>query len=60
LTPKGSAPDDRNRATVTNELYDLKPTDAESNQSFASITGVVTYFFNLHIAPRSAADVVKK
>jgi len=60
LTPKGSAPDDRNRVTVTNELYDLKPTDAASNQGFASITGVVTYFFNLHIAPRSAADVVKK
>ncbi len=60
LTPKGSAADDRNRVTVTNELYDLKTTDAESNQGYASITGVVTYFFNLHIAPRSAADLVKR
>lgn len=60
LVPKGTNPDDRNRPTVTNELYDLKVTDADNNQTFASITGVVTYFFNLHIAPRSAADVVKK
>jgi len=60
LTPKGSNPDDRNRPTVTNELYDLKVADAAQDQEFASVTGVVTYFFNLHIAPRSAADVVKK
>ncbi|MBK6459833.1 MAG: hypothetical protein IPF92_02320 [Myxococcales bacterium] len=60
LLPKGSGADDRNRPTVTNELYDLKPADAENNQGYASITGVVTYFFNLHIAPRSAADLVKR
>jgi hypothetical protein len=60
LLPKGSGADDRNRPTVTNELYDLKVNDAESNQGYASITGVVTYFFNLHIAPRSAADLVKR
>lgn len=60
LTAKGTAADDRNRPTVTNELYDLKAGDAAENQQFASITGVVTYFFNLHVAPRSAADVVKK
>ena len=60
IMPRGSNPDDRNRPTVTNELYDLKTTDAAQNQTFASITGIVTYFFNLHIAPRSAADVVKQ
>ncbi len=60
LTAKGTNPDDRNRPTVTNELFDLKPTDVGENQEFASITGIVTYFFNLHIAPRNAADVVKK
>lgn len=60
LLPKGSGADDRNRPTVTNELYDLKATDADSGQGYASVTGVVTYFFNLHIAPRSAADLVKR
>ena len=39
---------------------EFKAGDAAENQQFASITGVVTYFFNLHVAPRSAADVVKK
>lgn len=60
LVPKGSTPDDRNRPTVTNELFDLAATQPAPNQAYASITGVVTYFFNLHIAPRSAADLVKK
>ncbi len=60
LLPKGSGPDDRNRPTVTNELHDLRTDAAAPGQTFASITGVVTYFFNLHIAPRSAADLVKQ
>ena len=52
-----------NGPTVTNELYDLKSWNAV-NQGFKkgghvkSITGVVTFFFNLHVAPRRAEDIV--
>lgn len=42
--------------TLTNELVQL---DAyPKGQKFKTITGIVTYFFNLHIAPRSKADLV--
>ncbi len=48
---------------VVNELYDLKATDfavaaGKSSLPLASVTGIVTFFFNFHIAPRSAADIV--
>lgn len=49
----------RNAPTMTNELYNMQTTDFAANDHFASITGVVTYFFSLHVAPRSAADIVK-
>jgi len=45
-----------NGPTITNELYDLG--GFAKGQKFKSITGVVTYFFNLHIAPRSREDLV--
>lgn len=42
--------------TLTNELVQL---DAyPQGQKFKSVTGIITYFFNLHIAPRSKADLV--
>ncbi len=42
--------------TLTNELVQL---DAyPQGQKFKSITGIITYFYNLHIAPRSKADLV--
>jgi len=42
--------------TMTNELT---PLDAyPAGQKFKTVTGIVTYFFNLHIAPRSKADLV--
>jgi len=46
--------------TLVNELMDLGP-QAESLQPgtvIKSLTGVVTFFCNLHIAPRSADDIV--
>lgn len=46
-------------AQLVNELYDLKEGAFPAGTHFASITGIVTYFFTLHIAPRSAADLVK-
>jgi hypothetical protein len=42
--------------TLTNELT---PLDAyPQGQKFKSVTGIITYFFNLHIAPRTKADLV--
>ncbi len=45
--------------TVDNELFDLKndgPTLAPP-VTVKSITGVLTYFYGFHLAPRSAADI---
>jgi hypothetical protein len=55
----------QNGPTLDNELFDL----ASWNKSFPtpplqtgtqiqSVTGIVTWFFNYHIAPRSPADIV--
>jgi hypothetical protein len=42
--------------TITYELF---PIDAYPvGQKFKSVTGIVTYFFSLHVAPRSKADLV--
>jgi hypothetical protein len=50
---------------VSNELFDLAhyggdagPSGLTAGMTFASITGVVTYFYGFKIAPRSAADLV--
>ena len=44
------------KGKVTNELIQLNATPAGTK--YQSITGIVTYFFDLHIAPRSQADLV--
>jgi len=52
--------------TITNELYDLKdfneeegsPPLLDEGDQIPSVTGIVTYFFGVHIAPRSVADFV--
>ncbi len=41
---------------ISNELMDIQGA-VGSRTSFASVTGVVTYFFSLKVAPRSAADI---
>jgi hypothetical protein len=56
----GQDPEDRSAPVISNELFDLKSADIPQGKVFASITGIVTYFFNLKIAPRSAADLVVK
>jgi hypothetical protein len=46
--------------SISNELFDLKgaaPSLAKG-QTLASVTGIVTFFYDANIAPRSAADVV--
>jgi hypothetical protein len=45
-------------AVISNELYDLGSTDFPAGTHFSSVTGIVTWFFNYHIAPRSRADLV--
>ncbi len=62
LTAAGASA--RSGGQVVNELYQVKADDCSGGSfakgtHFSSITGIVTYFFNLHIAPRSADDFVK-
>jgi hypothetical protein len=45
-------------AGIDNELYAMKVTDYPPGTTFTSITGIVTYFFSFHIAPRTPADIV--
>jgi hypothetical protein len=45
-------------AVLSNELYDLKSTDFAAGTHFKSVTGIVTWFYSYHLAPRSAADLV--
>jgi hypothetical protein len=51
-------PMNRKGPTISNELYPLKQGDFKQGQRFKSITGLVTYFFKFHLAPRSPADLV--
>jgi hypothetical protein len=50
--------------TLDNELFDVATWNKENGTPLAagktikSVTGIVTWFFNFHIAPRSAADIV--
>ncbi len=49
----------RGGAKMTNELYALPGGTLKAGSRISSLTGIVTYFYELHIAPRSAADVVQ-
>lgn len=51
--PEGKAP------VLVNELMDLNPLQIKKNTRLKSVTGIVTYFCNFHIAPRSPADIEK-
>jgi hypothetical protein len=48
---------DKNAPSVSNELFEYA--DFPAGTTFKSITGIVTFFFSLKIAPRSAADLVQ-
>jgi hypothetical protein len=43
---------------ISNELFDLQATDYPAGTHFASVTGIVTWFFTFHIAPRTKDDLV--
>ncbi|MGO8993261.1 MAG: hypothetical protein ACLQVI_08020 [Polyangiaceae bacterium] len=54
-----------NGPTLDNELFDVATWNSqqstpplEKGQTIKSVTGIVTWFFNYHIAPRSPADIV--
>jgi hypothetical protein len=47
-----------NDVEISNELYNLQATDFPAGTTFSSVTGIVTWFYSFHIAPRSAADLV--
>jgi hypothetical protein len=51
-------PDNRDSPVISNEFIPLDPAAIPIGKKFKSITGVVTYFFNLKIAPRSMQDLV--
>lgn len=43
---------------ISNEEYNLGSTDYPAGTHFKSVTGLVTWFFTFHVAPRSAANLV--
>lgn len=45
--------------TLVNELMDLTELRLAKGETLKELVGVVTFFCNLHIAPRSAADIVR-
>jgi hypothetical protein len=45
--------------TVVNELMDLVPLELKKETTLKELVGLVTFFCNLHIAPRSAEDIVR-
>lgn len=54
-----SADTSKSGPQVDNELYAYACADHPDGTKYKSVTGIVTYFFNLKIAPRSAADFVQ-
>jgi hypothetical protein len=44
--------------SISNELYNLQATDFPAGTHFSSVTGIVTWFYSFHIAPRTVADLV--
>jgi hypothetical protein len=55
----GSAPAGEEIPTLVNELFDLKTAypDLQQGDTLTRVRGVVTYFYGMHLAPRSADDI---
>lgn len=45
--------------TMNNELFDFVPLKLEEGTVLKELVGLVTFFCNLHIAPRRAEDIVR-
>src|SRR6185369_12423156 len=43
--------------SLTNELFDLASLNVKSGTTLKSVTGIVVFFCNIHLAPRSMADI---
>jgi hypothetical protein len=43
--------------SIDNELYDLLATDYQAGTHFSKVTGIVTWFYSFHVAPRAASDM---
>ncbi|HEX8791038.1 MAG TPA: hypothetical protein VF765_08790 [Polyangiaceae bacterium] len=43
---------------ISNELFDLRSTDYPQGTHLKSVTGIVTWFYSFHIAPRTRDDLV--
>lgn len=54
LTTAGST-----SVSMSNELYDLRYDAFPAGTHFKSVTGIVTWFFNYHVAPRTPQDLVQ-
>jgi hypothetical protein len=48
----------RNGPVMSNEFFPLKKDTFTQGTQLKELVGVVTYFFNLKVAPRSASDIV--
>lgn len=48
-----------NAVAISNELFDLKLNDYAAGTHFKQVTGIVTWFFSFHIAPRTRDDLVQ-
>jgi hypothetical protein len=46
-------------ASITNDLFDLAAMGLKQGTTLKSVTGVIGFFCNLKIAPRSPADIVQ-
>jgi len=44
---------------LVNELMPLQAQSLKAGSKLTSVTGVITYFFDLHLAPRTQADIVQ-
>jgi hypothetical protein len=49
--------DTENGPSISNENVAIDPSKYAANQTFTSITGVVTWFFSYHVAPRTLDDL---
>lgn len=61
LLDAAAVPEGEAVPTITNELMDLEAVigvDTPPGTVIAELTGILTYFYSPHVAPRSAADVV--
>jgi hypothetical protein len=55
----GSQPEGEELPSIVNELFDLKTAypDMQQGDTITRVRGVVTYFYGMHLAPRSADDI---